>query len=111
MSLEKTYFTFYLGCKTNKGQLAGICQNLLFIQSEFKEMQVFKIENLGDGLFLYLKQMKDLNSEEMNRLIEKGINIGRPKGYSFSVDALLFLLDLKVDLFGLIKAGYAKRLE
>jgi hypothetical protein len=60
---------------------------------------------------LYLRKLSDLTHEESVELINKGFNIGRPKGYSFSPDAFLFLITLHVDLFGLIQHGIATDLK
>ncbi|MDP9229669.1 MAG: hypothetical protein M3O67_03230 [Bacteroidota bacterium] len=106
------YLQLYIGCQTNKGQLIGIKNNLLFIESTNGEIiENYEIQTVGISLFLYLRQLSDLTDEESNELIKKGFNIGRPKGYSFSTEAFLFLLTLNVDLFGLIKSGYAKELK
>lgn len=111
MSLQSKYLSFYIGCKTNKGILAGACDNSLFIKTENEDIKTLEVESVGKNLFLYLRPLSDLNAEEVKTLIEKGINIGRPKGYSFSPEAFIFLLSLHIDLFGLIKMGYAKELH
>ena len=106
------YLHLYIGCQTNKGRLIGIKNNLLFIEStNGKIIENFDIQTVGSDLFLFLKQLSDLTNEESNILIEEGFNIGRPKGYSFSPEAFLFLLASHVDLFGLIRSGYAKELK
>ena len=103
---------FYIGCQTNKGQLIGVKGNSLFIESmNGKLVENHEIQNVGICLFLHLRQLDDLTREESNDLIKKGFNIGRPKGYSFAPEGFLYLLNLNVDLFGLIKAGYAKQLK
>lgn len=111
MGLQSKYLNFYIGCKTDKGILTGACENLLFIKTETKDLKTFEVESVGKDLFLYLRSLNDLNAEEVKMLIEKGINIGRPKGYSFSPEAFIFLLSLHIDIFGLIKMGYAKELH
>jgi hypothetical protein len=55
--------------------------------------------------------LSDLTHDESVELINKGFNIGRPKGYSFSSEAFMFLLTLNVDLFGLIQHGIATDLK
>jgi hypothetical protein len=106
------YLQLYIGCQTSKGQLIGIRNNLLFIGSENGEIiENFEMQTVGVSLFLYLRKLSDLTNEESNELIKKGFNIGRPKGYSFSTEAFLFLLNSNVDLFGLIGVGYAKELK
>ena len=111
MSIQSKYLSLYIGCKTNKGILAGTCENSLFIQTETKELESIEVESVGKDLFLYLRPLSDLNAEEVKMLIEKGINIGRPKGYSFSPEAFIFLIGLYIDIFGLISLGYAKELH
>ena len=111
MSIQSKYLSFYIGCKTNKGISAGTCENSLFIQTETKDLETFEVESVGKNLFLSLRQLSDLNPEEVKMLIEKGINIGRPGGYSFSPEGFIFLLSLHIDFFGLIKMGYAKKLH
>jgi hypothetical protein len=111
MSLQSKYLGFYIGCKTNKGILTGTCKNSVFIQSEAEGSLVFEVESVGKNLFLCLRPLSDLTAEEVKMLIERGINIGRPKGYSFSPEAFIFLLSLYVDIFGLISLGYAKELH
>jgi hypothetical protein len=106
------YLQLYIGCKTSKGQLIGIRNNSLFIESTKGDIiENFEIQTVGISLFLYLRKLSDLTNEESNELIKKGFNIGRPKGYSFSTEAFLFLLNSSVDLFGLIGEGYAKELK
>jgi hypothetical protein len=103
------FLQLYIGCQTNKGRLIGIKNNSLFIESPAEKIiENYEIQTVGDCLFLYLRQLSDLTGEESVELINKGMNIGRPKGYSFSPEAFLFLLNLNVDLFGLINSGYAK---
>ncbi|MEO8712346.1 MAG: hypothetical protein ABI405_09505 [Parafilimonas sp.] len=110
MSLQCKYLGLYIGCKTNKGVLTGICEESIFILSETTGLQTFQAESVGEILFLYLRPFGNLNAEEVKILIEKGFNIGRPKGYSFSTEAFIFLLSLYVDIFGLIEMGYAKEM-
>ncbi len=54
-----------------------------------------------------LRKISDLNVEESTELNKKGLSIGRPKGYSFSPEAILYLLGLRIDLFNLIAEGLA----
>ena len=68
----------------------------------------YPIQAVGKSVFLYIRRLSDLTLEESNILIEKGMNIGRPQGYSYSPDAFIFLLGLHVDLFALIESGLAK---
>ena len=69
------------------------------------------MSTLGRAVVLHLKKLSDLTHEESVELINNGFNIGRPKGYSFSPEAFLFLVKLNVDLFGLIQHGFAKDLK
>jgi hypothetical protein len=102
-------FRFYVGCETNEGKFVGFNQNSLFVESEVdKTIGIFEMSSLGISVFLYLRQLDDLTDEERNKLIEKGFNIGRPKGYSFSPEAFLYILSLHMDIFGLIRSGFAK---
>jgi hypothetical protein len=106
------YLQLYIGCNTSKGQLVGIKNNSLFIESSNRGIiEDYDIQTVGISLFLYLRQLSDLTEEESNELIKKGFSIGRPRGYSFSAEALLFLLTSNIDLFGLINSGYAKELK
>ena len=101
---------FYIGCQTNKGQLVGISRESLFIRPGNSESTVeqYEIKALGTIVVLYLRKLSDLTAQESVELIHNGFNIGRPKGYSFSPEAFLLLLNLHVDLFGLIQRGIAK---
>ena len=56
---------------------------------------------------LFLRKISDLNIEESAELNKRGLNIGRPRGYSFSPEAILYLLSLRIDLFNLIGNGLA----
>jgi hypothetical protein len=104
---------FYIGCETNKGRLIGISNGSLLIQPKNNPAGIenYEIQDLGMGVVLHLRKLSHLTHEESVDLIKNGFNIGRPKGYSFSPEAFLFLLTLHVDLFGLIQHGYAKDLK
>ncbi len=84
-------------------------ENTLFIQTEDKINKEYTIQNLGQTLFLYLRELNDLTDEQRKQLIKEGLVIGRPYGYTFSNHGFLYLLSLSVDLFGLIKAGFCGR--
>jgi len=107
MSPLDKYIHLYIGCETNKGKFTGMVNNSLFIQQN-GEMVEYDKGILGKTLFLHLLKLRDISDEQSGELNRKGFNIGRPSGYTFSNDAFLFLLDLHVDLFGLINAGLAK---
>jgi hypothetical protein len=104
---------FYIGCQTSQGQLIGISNELLLIKPKNAKgaIESYKIREVGSGVVLYLRKLSHLSHEESVELIKNGFNIGRPKGYSFSPEAFLFLLTLHVDLFGLIQHGFAKDLK
>jgi hypothetical protein len=101
----------YLGCNTNKGKFIGIKEDILLIQTKEDLIDEYTIQNVGNTLFLYLRQLSDLTDEQSNQLIKEGFSIGRPHGYTFSNYGFLYLLSLSVDLFGLINAGYAKDIK
>lgn len=111
MNHLSTCVQFYTGCRTNKGQLVGFKENSLVIKTDTEIIENCQIKAVGISLFLYLRSLNDLTNEERLKLIKKGINIGRPKGYTFSPESFLFLLSLHVDVFGLIHLGYAKELN
>ena len=104
---------FYIGCETSKGRLLGISGDSLFIQPNNSEATIenYKLHDVGTSVVLHLRELSHLTNEESMELIKNGFNIGRPKGYSFSPEAFLFLLKLHVDLFGLIKDGFAINLK
>jgi len=104
---------FYIGCQTNKGQLIGISNELLLIKPKNAKgtIESYQIQDVGTEVVLYLRKLSHLSHEESVELIKNGFNIGRPKGYSFSPEAFLFLLTLHVDLFGLIQHGFANDLK
>ena len=91
--------------------LLGIRKDILFIQSDQDSIEEHSIKDVGNTLFLCLRQLSDLTSEQSKQLIKEGIVIGRPHGYTFTSRAFLYLFSLSVDLFGLINAGYAKDLK
>ena len=102
----------YIGCETNLGQLVGVKNNLLLIKAkETQTISEYEMQLIGTSIFLHLQLLDDLSDEQRKEVIKKGINIGRPAGYTFSNAAFLFLLSLNVDLFGFIKAGYAKNIN
>jgi hypothetical protein len=107
--LEK-YIHFYIGCDTNKGKLIGIKQKWLIVQSE-DGLSEYDIEDLGVSLFLHLQHLNQLSETQSKELINRGIAIGRPNGYTFSNEGFYYLITLNVDLFGLIKSGYAKNIH
>jgi len=101
----------YIGCQTNKGKLVGMVENKVYTQLPGQGIEEYEINGAGSSVKLLLKRMNKLSPEESDQLIKKGFSIGRPNGYSFSPDAILYLASLSVDLFGLIEAGYADEIE
>jgi hypothetical protein len=97
----------YLGCRTNKGKLIGINQQMVFTQSENGNIAEHDTTQTEFFVKPFLKKLSNLSVEESSELIKMGFSIGRPQGYSFSPKAFLFLLSLHVDLFGLIESGLA----
>ncbi len=100
------YLHLYLGCKTNFGELCGITDKTYFIRLNDGNT-VEKILGSKPDIQLFLRKISSLNIEESAELNRRGLNIGRPRGYSFSPNAILYLLSLRVDLFNLIGNGLA----
>ena len=98
----------YLGCNTNKGKFIGITKDTLLIQPEERLVEEYNISSIGNTLYLYMRQLSDLTEEQSKQLISHGFSIGRPFGYTFTNYGFLYLISLNVDLFGLIKSGFAK---
>ncbi len=100
------YLHLYLGCNTNLGKLIGVNEKSYFIRLENEEIIERSFYDQPEAKLL-LRKISDLNIEESAELNRKGLNIGRPRGYSFSPDAILYLLALRIDLFNLIAEGLA----
>ncbi len=100
------YLHLYIGCATNLGELVGVNENSYSIRLENNEI-ITKIFNEEPHLKLFLRKISDLNVEESTELNKKGLSIGRPRGYSFSPESILYLLSLRIDLFNLIANGLA----
>jgi hypothetical protein len=98
----------YLGCYTNKGKFIGIRKDILLIETVENRIEEHNILSVGSTLFLYLRQLGDLTDEQSKQLIQEGLSIGRPHGYTFTNRGFVYLLFLSVDLFGLINSGLAK---
>ncbi|MBC7829004.1 MAG: hypothetical protein H7122_14740 [Chitinophagaceae bacterium] len=105
------FLHLYLGCNTNKGKFIGIRKEILFIVTEENQIEEYVIQNVGNSLFLYLRQLTDLTNDQSKRLIQEGVSIGRPYGYTFTNHGFVYLLSLNVDLFGLINSGFAKNIK
>ena len=101
----------YIGCQTSEGKLIAIKQNSVYTESHEGVVKEYEISKLGVSFKLLLKKLNTLSHTESNLLITKGFSIGRPNGYSFSPEAILYLASIGVDLFGFIESGYADELE
>ena len=101
----------YLGCNTSKGKFIGVSNDTLLIQTEEKLVEEYNIADIGNTLFLYLRQLSDLSDEQSTKLISSGFSIGRPYGYTFTNYGFLYLISLDVDLFGLINSGFARDIK
>ena len=101
------YLPFYLGCRTNIGKVIGIVNHIVFTESADGGVVQHDTTQAGFSITLFLRRLRDISDAESLKLIEKGFSIGRPKGYSFSPDAFLYLLSLQVDLFNLINSELA----
>lgn len=98
------YLHFYLGCNTNEGKLVGIYQTNYLIQKEDGGIiAINKIELVKP----ILRKLRDLNSNEREELNKKGVSIGQRKGYSFTPEAIYYLLSLEIDIFNLIEEELA----
>ncbi len=105
MKIDK-YLHLYLGCNTNLGQLTGVNKNSYSIR--MKNGEIIERAFIDETLVkLFLRKISDLNIEESAELNRLGLNIGRPKGYSFTPEAMWYLLSLRIDLFNLIAEGLA----
>lgn len=100
------YLHLYIGCNTNLGELVGVNEDSYLIRLKNNEI-VTKNFNEQPSLKLFLRKISDLNVEESAELNKKGLSIGRPRGYSFSPESILYLLSLRIDLFNLIANGLA----
>ena len=94
----------YLGCNTNEGKLVGIHQTSYLIQKENGEIIPI---NKSETIKPILRKLSDMNSNESEELNKKGVSIGQRKGYSFTPEAIYYLLSLKIDIFNLIEEGLA----
>ena len=105
--LPANYLHLYLGCETTMGKLVIVNLHSCFTETNSGELVETKFTENPFPVKLIVKKLRELTDEESRELINRGISIGRPKGYSFSPDAFLFLLSCKVDLFGLMEYGLA----
>lgn len=103
----EVYLPFYIGCETSLGRLKGLRPGMVFTESEKGDVREHNSFGAGFEIKLLLRKLNSLSDEQSRELIAKGFSIGRPRGYSFSPEAFLYLLSLQVDLFGLIDSGMA----
>lgn len=101
------YLHLYLGCDTNNGKLVGINGNTCFILSQNGEINLEDLNNKNQSIKPILRKFSDMSNHESTELNKRGISIGQRKGYSFTPDAILYLLTLRIDLFNLIAEGLA----
>ncbi len=101
------YLPFYIGCQSSLGRLMGLRSPMVFTESEHGDQREHNFLADGFQIKLLLRRLNSLSDDQSRQLIAKGFSIGRPKGYSFSPEAFLYLLSLQVDLFGLIDSGLA----
>ena len=106
MKIEN-YLHLYLGCDTNYGKLVGINGSTCFILSQNGEINQEDLNNGNQSIKPILRKFSDLSIIESTELNNRGISIGQRKGYSFTPNAILYLLKLHVDLFNLIANGLA----
>ncbi|MEP6951706.1 MAG: hypothetical protein ABI863_20610 [Ginsengibacter sp.] len=103
----KDYLHLYLGCDTNNGKLVGINETTCFILLENGETKYEDLNNNNQLIKPILRKFSDMSINESTELNKRGISIGQRKGYSFTPDAILYLLTLRIDLFNLIAEGLA----
>jgi hypothetical protein len=106
MNIED-YLHLYLGCDTNNGKFVGINGSTCIILSQNGEIKHQNLNDENHSIKPILRKFGDLSIHESTELNKRGISIGQRKGYSFTPEAILYLLTLRVDLFNLIAEGLA----
>lgn len=101
------YLHLYLGCDTNSGKLIGIHGNTCFLLSKNGETTQAELTNKSQLVKPILRKFSDMSNSESTELNSRGISIGQRKGFSFTPDAVLYLLNLRIDIFNLIAEGLA----
>jgi hypothetical protein len=101
------YLHLYLGCDTNKGKLVGINGSTCLTLSKNGEINPGDPDNKDQSIKPFLRKFSDLGIDENTELNKRGISIGQRKGYTFTPDAIVYLLNLRIDLFNLIAAELA----
>ena len=95
------YLHLYLGCNTNFGKLIGINEtSCVFLGNNGETIERTFFEE--PPVKLLLRKISNLDVDESSKLNNLGLSIGRPRGYSFSPEAILYLLSIQIDLFNLI---------
>ena len=101
------YLHLYLGCDTNNGKIIGINGSTCFILLQNGEISPVELNDKNQSIKPILRKFSDLNVNESTELNKRGISIGQRKGYTFTPDAFVYLLNLRIDLFNLIAEGLA----
>ncbi len=101
------YLHLYLGCDTSHGKLVGINGSTCFILSKNGEINLADLNDKSKSIKPILRRFGDMNNSESTELNNRGISIGQRKGFSFTPDAIIYLLNLRVDIFNLISEGLA----
>ena len=97
----------HLGCDTNNGKLVGINGSTCIVLQQNGEIRHENLNNENHSIKPILRKFSDLSIHESTELNKRGISIGQRKGYSFTPAAILYLLNLHIDLFNLIAGGLA----
>jgi hypothetical protein len=105
------YLHLYLGCETSHGKLVGINGSTCFILSQNGEIKLADLNDNSESVKPILRRFSDMNNNESTELNKRGISIGQRKGFSFTPDAVLYLLNLRIDIFNLIAEGLATDLN
>src|SRR5437868_6087119 len=103
------YLHLYIGVNTNYGILTGVKESSCLITSKNGEITERQIPD--DSIKPILRKINSLTSEQSAELNKKGFSIGRPFGYTFTPEAILYLLRMHVDLFNLIERGLATEIK
>ena len=101
------YLHLYLGCDTSRGKLVGINGSTCFIRSPNGEISLADLNDKSKCIKPILRKFGDMSINESTELNKRGISIGQRKGFSFTPDAVIYLLNLRIDIFNLISEGLA----
>jgi hypothetical protein len=105
------YLHLYLGCDTSRGKLVGINGSNCFILSQNGEIKLADLNDESESVKPILRRFSDMSNNESTELNKRGISIGQRKGFSFTPEAVLYLLKLRIDIFNLIAEGLATDLS